>query len=138
MTYSQKLKDPRWQKKRLQILERDDWACQSCLSTTTSLQVHHVVYAKLEPWEYTDECYQTLCETCHRIRQKLADRICNTIKLKLKTVATEKMQDVAQAIIGNAFDSSPEKPLPRVLSPEQGREMFKQMREAVSDGGVSK
>ena len=26
-TYKQKLKDPRWQKKRLKVLERDDWKC---------------------------------------------------------------------------------------------------------------
>jgi hypothetical protein len=25
--YSDKLKDPRWQKKRLQIMERDNWCC---------------------------------------------------------------------------------------------------------------
>lgn len=28
--YKEKLKDPRWQKKRLQIFERDDWCCQKC------------------------------------------------------------------------------------------------------------
>lgn len=27
MTYAEKLKDPRWQKKRLRILERDAFAC---------------------------------------------------------------------------------------------------------------
>ncbi len=27
--YASKLKDPRWQKKRLEILQRDDFACQS-------------------------------------------------------------------------------------------------------------
>lgn len=30
MTYSQKLRDPRWQKKRLEILERDSFTCQHC------------------------------------------------------------------------------------------------------------
>lgn len=27
-TYAEKLKDPRWQKRRLEIFERDDWTCQ--------------------------------------------------------------------------------------------------------------
>ena len=30
MGYSEKLKDPRWQKKRLEILERDNFRCQYC------------------------------------------------------------------------------------------------------------
>lgn len=28
--YSQKLLDPRWQRKRLEILQRDDFTCQVC------------------------------------------------------------------------------------------------------------
>ena len=37
--YSQKLKDPRWQKKRLQILERDEWNCQICHDNESTLVV---------------------------------------------------------------------------------------------------
>jgi hypothetical protein len=28
--YSDKLKNPKWQKIRLQVLERDEWCCQYC------------------------------------------------------------------------------------------------------------
>jgi hypothetical protein len=65
MTYQEKLKDPRWQKKRLKILERDDWACQKCFDTESTLHIHHRYYRKCEPWEYPDDALVTLCENCH-------------------------------------------------------------------------
>lgn len=66
MTYSEKLKDPRWQKKRLEVLQRDDFTCQSCLDTESTLHVHHHWYEKgKNPWEYPDNCFITLCESCH-------------------------------------------------------------------------
>ena len=65
--YSEARKDPRWQRKRLQIMERDDWTCQNCGSTDKTLNVHHKGYAKgLMPWDYADFCLVTLCEECHR------------------------------------------------------------------------
>jgi hypothetical protein len=67
MTYSEKLKDPRWQKLRLQILDRDLWSCINCQATEITLHVHHLVYTKgAEPWDYPPEELVTLCETCHR------------------------------------------------------------------------
>ena len=64
MTYQEKLKDPRWQKKRLQILERDDWVCQCCESKEKTLTVHHIIYHN-NPWDAKDDELQTLCEKCH-------------------------------------------------------------------------
>jgi len=66
MEYSEKLKDPRWQKKRLEILERDNWACQGCGDDESTLFVHHRTYiTHKEPWEYDDFSLVTLCENCH-------------------------------------------------------------------------
>jgi len=65
--YAQKLKDPRWQKKRLNILNRDQWTCQKCGDSTKTLNVHHRGYVRgKEPWEYDDWMLSTLCEPCHR------------------------------------------------------------------------
>lgn len=65
-TYSDKLKDPRWQKKRLEIMQRDSFACQECLDDTKTLHVHHTRYVKgREPWEYANGFLVTLCEHCH-------------------------------------------------------------------------
>jgi len=66
MKYAQKFKDPRWQKKRLEILERDEWRCQICNDQDSTLHVHHRFYEKgKEPWEYSDSALVTLFEECH-------------------------------------------------------------------------
>jgi hypothetical protein len=65
-TYGKKLKDPRWQKLRLEVMNRDGWACQWCGSTTDTLNVHHLDYAKSgNPWDVPIEKLLTLCEDCH-------------------------------------------------------------------------
>jgi hypothetical protein len=65
-TYLDKLKNPKWQKKRLEILNRDKFECQSCYDTESMLVVHHRVYEKgCEPWEYDNKYLVTLCEDCH-------------------------------------------------------------------------
>lgn len=65
-TYSEKLQDPRWQKKRLEILERDGWACQRCGAKDKTLHVHHRLYLKKrDPWDYPGTLLLTLCSTCH-------------------------------------------------------------------------
>ena len=63
-SYSQKLRDPRWQKRRLEILNRDDFRCQVCGAEDQTLHVHHRRYQS-DPWESPDEDLETLCETCH-------------------------------------------------------------------------
>jgi len=65
--YAEKLKDPRWQKKRLQILERDGWVCQQCGDGDSTLHVHHLSYAVVvEPWNAPEGTLITLCESCHK------------------------------------------------------------------------
>lgn len=65
-TYSEKLKDPRWQKKRLEIFQRDNWTCQKCEDTEATLNAHHKDYLRnVELWDYPDELLITLCENCH-------------------------------------------------------------------------
>ena len=65
-TYSEKLKDPRWQKKRLDILSRDNFKCQCCGNGELTLHVHHTKYIKgNDPWDYKDNFLVTLCELCH-------------------------------------------------------------------------
>ena len=67
-TYQNKLKDPRWQKKRLLILERDSWECQRCGSIDKTLHVHHKIYNKRKPpWEIEDKNLITYCAECHKL-----------------------------------------------------------------------
>jgi len=64
--YKDKLRDPRWQKKRLEILERDGNKCLECGRTNLELHVHHKKYTG-EPWEANNEDMQTVCHKCHSI-----------------------------------------------------------------------
>lgn len=65
-TYYEKLKDPRWQKKRLEVMQRDCFACRQCGDKTSTLNVHHMLYRKnAEPWDYDPDLLITLCEACH-------------------------------------------------------------------------
>lgn len=64
--YMAKLRDPRWQKRRLEIMQRDEFRCQGCMDDESTLNVHHNYYkADCEPWEYPDAALVTLCEECH-------------------------------------------------------------------------
>lgn len=70
-TYAEKLKDPRWQRKRLEIMERDGFKCRICGDETTTLHVHHVRYLRgREPWEYREFYFVTLCENCHETEER--------------------------------------------------------------------
>ena len=80
MTYAEKLKDPRWQKKRLQIMERDDFTCGNCGRQDKSLAVDHKVYRTgRDPWDYPDHFLWTVCDDCHQTltdyRQRFRDHI---------------------------------------------------------------
>lgn len=74
--YSKLLKDPRWQKKRLEILSRDKFMCQFCYDEESPLHVHHIAYFNGFPWEIPNHLLKTLCEDCHENE---------TIKLKSAT-----------------------------------------------------
>lgn len=64
--YSQALRDPRWQRKRLEIFQRDDWRCRKCGTDSKNLQIHHTKYERgKNPWEYPGFVLLTLCEDCH-------------------------------------------------------------------------
>ena len=66
-TYGELLTDPRWQKKRLEILKRDHWTCQECGDKKSTLHVHHIYYEENKmPWEYKNNSLITLCGSCHK------------------------------------------------------------------------
>lgn len=70
--YTDQLKDPRWQRKRLEILEARGWKCEDCGETAKELHVHHPIYLKgYLPWEYPDWMYIVLCGRCHNDRHEM-------------------------------------------------------------------
>lgn len=64
--YYKLLKDPRWQKKRLQILDDADWKCEECGDKEETLHAHHRYYENNKaPWDYPHDAFQCLCDSCH-------------------------------------------------------------------------
>lgn len=81
MTYKEKLLDPKWQKKRLEIFERDLFKCQHCEDYESTLHVHHTYYEfGKEIWDYENESLITLCESCHSEHTKSSKNIKNNLK----------------------------------------------------------
>jgi hypothetical protein len=70
-SYSEKLRDPRWQKKRLCVMQRDGFACRDCGDEKSTLQVHHCHYEKGGPWMTNERFLLTLCADCHEKRGEL-------------------------------------------------------------------
>lgn len=67
ITHGEQLKSPKWQKNRLEIMERDSFKCRICESGEVQLHVHHIDYSpELKLWEYESNRLITICETCHK------------------------------------------------------------------------
>ena len=100
-SYSDKLKDPRWQRKRLEVMEAADFACENCGDSESTLNVHHGYYEwGREPWDYDLETLHCLCEPCH----KLSDRSRKILALacgKLKTHEEKESTIAILTVIGN-------------------------------------
>ena len=65
-TYSSRLRDPRWQRRRLEIFDLYGWKCSNCQTKTEQLHAHHMIYRKgKSQWEYEDTEIVCLCDGCH-------------------------------------------------------------------------
>jgi len=103
MTYQEQLKSPKWQKKRLEILTRDNFTCLSCKSTEKQLHVHHGYYEKNKMlWEYENESLYTLCFTCHEVIQMHV----SDIKLMIGTIKDVSKMCLISEIVCQLIDYS--------------------------------
>lgn len=76
ISYSDRLKDPRWQRRRLEMLQAADFSCSCCDSKVKTLHVHHPLYRKgAMPWEYEDHELEVLCEDCHEAGHELKKQL---------------------------------------------------------------
>lgn len=67
-TYEEKLRDPRWQRLRLIVMNEAGWACEECGDGMEELHAHHRNYRPdAEPWQYGAEELRCLCTTCHTL-----------------------------------------------------------------------
>lgn len=78
--YAKQLKDPRWQKKRLEVMNRDGFTCRDCGSAKDTLHVHHCGYRGKSPWDAPSEILITVCDPCHKNRQLLEKEARQTLE----------------------------------------------------------
>ena len=75
-SFKDQYKSPKWQKKRLEILERDEFSCRECGSEEDTLHVHHYLYHKNKMlWEYDNIYLTTYCDPCHNYWHEINDSI---------------------------------------------------------------
>lgn len=99
-SYREKLLDPRWQKKRLEILSRDGFTCQICGDTETTLHVHHKFYNNgADPWEYPDGALVTVCADCHEPEAEATKEVSRTLTTTILSCGanSDEMLSVARA-----------------------------------------
>ena len=76
MTYQEQIKHPKWQRKRLEILTRDNFTCIKCKETEKELHVHHRYYLDgRKIWEYDNNNLVTLCTDCHKYEHDFIDNV---------------------------------------------------------------
>lgn len=103
-TYSEKLRHPNWQRKRLEILNRDGFKCRLCSSTETTLHVHHLRYITgRDPWNYQSASLITLCENCHSFEHAEMRDLDNTIAASFRDLGATNMDIASMAV---AIDTS--------------------------------
>ena len=68
MDYKEQLQTEEWAKKRLKIVERDNYTCYLCGYHGLLLNVHHIKYISGKmAWEYPNDLLFTVCRGCHKI-----------------------------------------------------------------------
>lgn len=110
-SYSTKLKSPKWQRKRLEIYQRDDWKCRHCGSDEMELNVHHIGYIG-EPWDAPNELLLTLCIFCHmREEEKKKNEVQafpnNFGRLGFTSLHLSSLNDALKKVLYN--DKNPDK-----------------------------
>jgi hypothetical protein len=106
--YYELLKHPKWQRKRLEILEAANFECGHCGSKEKTLHVHHKYYKKgLKPWEYPNTSLLCLCEECHTLYKNQKDKLNKLIGF-LGFSDIEELSGYAQGIyFKDHLDESP-------------------------------
>jgi hypothetical protein len=108
--YSQKLLDPRWQKKRLEILSRDEFHCKKCYTDSSTLHVHHRRYFQgKDPWDIENEFLITLCESCHEGETEfLAESTHDLVQVVKSKFFSTDIHEITQGFInvGTYYDSN--------------------------------
>lgn len=105
-SYTEKFNDPRWQKKRLKIFERDCFSCSLCGESGSTLSVHHGFYEfGMDPWDYPDGSLHTVCQACH----EQADDARRLLRALIGSLLLESQLQIVYAMQAMEFVSDVEK-----------------------------
>lgn len=104
--YKNQYQHPNWQKKRLEILNRDNFTCQSCNEKQKMLYVHHKFYLKgQDVWDYPDYFFVTLCEECHDYSHQCIEIMYNTLSmLPFDVLLHSQESDISDLLINDYED----------------------------------
>lgn len=118
-------KDPRWQKKRLEIMERDGFMCQCCGESKSELNVHHKKYIKdKDLWDYDNKYLVTLCSNCHKETHLTKDRI-NDIICEVPELFLDNLCDLLPSVTRlDPYKQSALKDFINSLFPEKSNKPF--------------
>ena len=93
--YQRKLAHPDWQKKRLEVMERDNFRCQNnlCLATDKELHIHHIYYLpNTNPQDYPMDAYITMCHECHEKEELLLKELSTNFVMRLRVLGADAWQ----------------------------------------------
>lgn len=99
--YRSKYDDPRWQKMRLEIMQRDSFRCRDCGNSHNKLNVHHCRYVR-NPWEVEPIFLLTLCESSHEKRQELENAAKLAMALIFAQSTPQQLKSFADMLSGIA------------------------------------
>jgi hypothetical protein len=96
ISYSEKLRDERWQRKRQNVREKANYKCQDC-GSQEKLEVHHCYYKYgLEPWQYPIDSLRCLCSNCHETRGKIEMEL----RARLADLTTKELGLISNLVAG--------------------------------------
>jgi len=115
MTYSDQLRDVRWQRRALEIKQAANWRCQHCgrgepatKQETFILHVHHLHYIQgRAPWEYPDALLVALCKDCHEGTHEATDALRSALAVALRNTHHSQVAKVASWMMARAMEELP-------------------------------
>lgn len=112
MTYQEKLKDPRWQRKRLEVMGRDLFKCRKCGCESKTLSVHHRHYLfGRDPWDYPGELLVTLCDPCHKEEEVCSEILKEMVpSLHFWGYLNTEIRDQINILINKKMEADVQKP----------------------------
>lgn len=95
-TYSEKLKDKKWQIKRDKVKEKANYKCQDC-GKNNNLEIHHCYYKYgLEPWQYPIDSLRCLCSDCHKLRGMVEMEL----RARMADLDSQELKMISELIYG--------------------------------------